>query len=108
MTIARVSSLPSIHSLGASSKASTLTKLTKIGRFAAVRHYFRDKDASFFGKAFVLFAVAYVIMPIDLIPEAIVPVLGWLDDVGIVAIALGHLARVTSKYREGALTIAAH
>ncbi len=77
-----------------------LTSLAKVGRFTAVRRYFRDKDASFFGKAFVFFALAYVIMPIDLIPEAVVPVLGWLDDVGVVALALGHLARVTAKYRE--------
>jgi uncharacterized membrane protein YkvA (DUF1232 family) len=48
----------------------------------------------------VLFAVVYVVMPFDLIPEAIIPVLGWLDDVGVVALALAHLARVTAKYRE--------
>ncbi len=78
----------------------TLSRTPKIGRLSAVRHYFKDKDASFFGKAFVVFAVAYVVTPIDLIPEAFVPVLGWLDDVGVVALALAHLARVTTKYRE--------
>ncbi|HRG96518.1 MAG TPA: DUF1232 domain-containing protein [Polyangiaceae bacterium] len=76
------------------------SSLAKVGRLSAVKRYFGDKDASFFGKAFVLFAVVYVVMPFDLIPEAIVPVLGWLDDVGVVALALAHLARVTAKYRE--------
>ena len=60
-----------------------MTRTANVGRFAALRLYFRDKDASFFGKAFVLFAVAYVATPIDLIPEAFVPVLGWLDDLGV-------------------------
>lgn len=96
MSVSRVSPLSSTR------QAAKFGPLVKVGRFAAVRHYFRDKDASFFGKAFVLFAIAYVVMPVDLIPEAFVPVLGWLDDVGVVAIALGHLARVTTKYREGA------
>jgi uncharacterized membrane protein YkvA (DUF1232 family) len=77
-----------------------ITGTANVGRFAALRLYFRDKDASFFGKAFVLFAVAYVATPIDLIPEAFVPVLGWLDDLGVVTLALWHLGRVTTKYRE--------
>lgn len=77
-----------------------MTRTANVGRFAALRLYFRDKDASFFGKAFVLFAVAYVATPIDLIPEAFVPVLGWLDDLGVVTLALWHLGRVTTKYRE--------
>lgn len=76
-----------------------LAKKSNVSRFTAVRRYFGDKEASFFGKAFVLFAVAYVATPIDLIPEAFVPVLGWLDDIGVVTLALWHLGRVTSKYR---------
>lgn len=77
-----------------------VAKKSNVGRFTAVRRYFGDKEASFFGKAFVVFAVAYVATPIDLIPEAFVPVLGWLDDIGVVALAMWHLGRVTTKYRE--------
>lgn len=94
-------------SLTSPSRSAHASSLAKVGRLAAVKRYFADKDASFFGKGFVLFAVIYVVMPIDLIPEAIVPVLGWLDDVGVVALALGHLAKVSAKYREvAALPIA--
>lgn len=77
----------------------TLARTSNVGRFAALRHYFRDKNAGFFGKAFVVFAVAYVATPIDLIPEAFLPVIGWLDDIGVVTLALWHLNKVTAKYR---------
>ncbi len=76
-----------------------LSRAGQVGRFAAVVRYFRDKDASFFGKGLVFLALFYVVMPFDVVPEAFLPVLGWLDDIGVMALALGHLARVTAKYR---------
>ena len=38
-------------------------------------------------KALLVLAVLYVVSPIDLIPD-VVPVLGWLDDIGVVTILL--------------------
>ena len=38
-------------------------------------------------KALLVLAVLYLISPIDFVPDAI-PILGWLDDVGIVAALL--------------------
>jgi uncharacterized membrane protein YkvA (DUF1232 family) len=71
----------------------------KVGRLRALGRYFRDDRASFFGKAFVLFAVAYVVFPLDAIPD-VAPVVGWLDDIGVVSLALWHLSRVLGKYRQ--------
>lgn len=76
-----------------------MTSRSKIGRFAAARRYLADKDASFVGKAFLVFAVLYVVTPIDVVPEAFLPVLGWLDDIGVVGLALFHLGRVTKRYQ---------
>ena len=71
----------------------------KVGRLRALGRYFRDGNASLFGKAFVLFAVAYVVFPLDAIPD-VAPVVGWLDDIGVVSLALWHLSRVLGRYRD--------
>ena len=52
-------------------------KLQDIGR------YFRDRQVSLARKSLALFAVAYAVMPFDAIPD-VIPVIGWLDDLGVV------------------------
>ncbi len=69
-----------------------------IGRARALVRYFRDPSASLFGKLFVLAAVVYVVCPIDLIPD--VPIVGWLDDLGVASLAAAWLSRVIGRYRE--------
>ena len=56
-------------------------------------------QASLLGKGFVLAAVAYVIMPADAIPD-LAPILGWLDDLGVMVLAFAYLANVLGDYRE--------
>ncbi len=70
----------------------------RVGNVRALARYFMDREASIFGKAFVLFTVAYIAMPIDLIPD-VAPVIGWLDDLGMATIALMFLSRVLKRYR---------
>jgi uncharacterized membrane protein YkvA (DUF1232 family) len=50
--------------------------------------FMRAKDVSGWAKAFVVFSGLYLISPIDLIPEAIFPLIGFVDDVAIVGLAL--------------------
>lgn len=69
----------------------------RIGRARALVPYFRDPSASVLGKLFVLATVAYVIWPVDLIPD--VPIVGWLDDLGFATLATAWLARVVGRYR---------
>jgi len=76
-----------------------MSRAEKVGRAAAVVRYFRDPSASFLGKGFVLFALAYVVCPVDLIPD--VPIVGWLDDIGVMSLAVGWMWRVVGVYREG-------
>jgi uncharacterized membrane protein YkvA (DUF1232 family) len=69
-----------------------------IGYVHAFFRFMFDRKAPFFGKLWIVFAVAYVIMPLDVVPD-LAPIIGWLDDLGIVAITLGYLARVLKPYR---------
>ncbi len=73
--------------------ANMTRALKRLGWTTAMWRYLRDRDASVFGKLLALFAVAYVVMPIDLIPD--VPFIGWLDD-----LVGGWLTRRISEYRD--------
>jgi uncharacterized membrane protein YkvA (DUF1232 family) len=70
----------------------------KIGRLRALARYFRDSNASIFGKLFVFAAVVYVISPVDLIPD--VPIVGWLDDMGVMSLAVAFMWKMVAKYRD--------
>jgi uncharacterized membrane protein YkvA (DUF1232 family) len=74
-----------------------MPKRPTIGRLRALVRYFRDPSAGLLGKGFVLAAVVYVICPIDLIPD--VPIVGWLDDLGVASVAMAWLGRVSARYR---------
>ena len=63
--------------------------------------YFRDDAVSLWQKLVGLLAVLYVLSPIDLIPDFI-PVLGWLDDVGVVALVAGFYVRQIRQHRSPA------
>ena len=73
--------------------------LAKIGRARALVRYFRDGEASLFGKLFVFAALVYVISPVDMIPD-VVPVVGWLDDIGVMSLAVAWMWRIVGRYRE--------
>lgn len=60
--------------------------------------YYRDPSASVFGKLVIFLALVYVVLPVDLIPD--VPIVGWLDDLGVMGLATVWLGRVVTRYRE--------
>lgn len=69
----------------------------KVGRLRALVRFFKDREASLLGKLFVLAAIFYVVWPADLIPD--VPIIGWLDDIGVMGLATAYLTRVIARYR---------
>lgn len=69
----------------------------KIGWFRALGRYYRDPSASPLGKLVIFLAMVYVVMPVDLVPD--VPILGWLDDLGVMGLATAWLTRVAARYR---------
>ncbi len=69
---------------------------------SALWRFFRDPNGSKLGKLFVLATVVYVIMPIDFVPD-LVPVIGWLDDLGMASLAAFYLAGVAKRYRAASM-----
>ena len=50
-------------------------------------------------KLLFLLAALYVLLPVDAVPE-VVPVFGWLDDLGVAALAVAFLLRTVRPYEE--------
>lgn len=72
--------------------------LPVVGSAVAAWRFFTDREASLFVKLLFVFALVYVVMPVDAIPD-VIPVVGWLDDLGVVAIATAFLWRAIEPYR---------
>lgn len=64
---------------------------------AHVSRYVRSASVARWKKLLGVLAVLYAVMPIDLIPD-VVPVLGWLDDIGFLTVAFGFIARDMAKH----------
>ncbi len=77
-----------------------LLRVAKISRLRALGRYYRDSSASVFGKLVAFVAVIYAIVPFDLIPD--VPIVGWIDDVGVMGMATAWSLRAVARYREPA------
>jgi uncharacterized membrane protein YkvA (DUF1232 family) len=58
----------------------------------------RDKAAPVWAKLLLFASVAYVVWPLDLVPDAI-PILTWLDDMGFVVAVRLILSRQLDRYR---------
>ena len=63
---------------------------------AHVSRYVRSSKVARWKKLLGVLAVAYAILPFDFIPD-MVPVIGWLDDVGFLAVAFTFIARDMAK-----------
>jgi uncharacterized membrane protein YkvA (DUF1232 family) len=68
---------------------------------AHVSRYVRSAKVARWKKLLGVFSLLYTIMPIDLIPD-VVPVLGWLDDLGFLAVAFAFIARDMAKHAKEA------
>ena len=67
--------------------------LLKIGQ---VFKFLRSKQISKTKKFFFILALVYIFVPLDIIPDTI-PVVGWLDDLGIAYLALTYVFKQMDK-----------
>jgi uncharacterized membrane protein YkvA (DUF1232 family) len=61
--------------------------------------FLRDPAAPKLPKILAVLAVLYVVIPTDIIPD-VIPILGWLDDLGLTGVALAYLATKAAKYED--------
>ncbi len=66
-------------------------------KLAAVRNFLKDSSVAKWRKALLLGAVAYAVFPFDAVPDTI-PVLGWLDDIGLLAMAASAVWRDVKRH----------
>ena len=46
------------------------------------------KNKESLSRIFLILAVIYIISPLDIVPEVLIPVLGWVDDFAVGALAI--------------------
>jgi len=66
--------------------------------FKVVRFFF-SRRTPLAPKLLSLLAVAYVVWPVDLIPD-VAPLLGWLDDAGVVSLAMAWVFKKVAEMDE--------
>ena len=55
----------------------------------------KDGRVPLLGKATLVLAIGYFLWPVDLIPEAVMPVIGHVDDLGVLLAGLRYLLHQT-------------
>jgi uncharacterized membrane protein YkvA (DUF1232 family) len=60
--------------------------------------YVRDPRVPLWRRLAGLFAVIYFVMPLDALPD-VVPILGWLDDVGVLSAAAFFMVREVQRHQ---------
>lgn len=69
------------------------------GLSTKVIRYFRDPSVSLWRKLAGAAALAYTVMPLDAVPD-VIPVLGWLDDLGVLSAATWFIVREIRRHDE--------
>ena len=69
-----------------------------LNTLTATWRFFRDPRASLGIKLLFVFAVFYLVFPFDVVPD-VLPFVGWLDDLGLVAIATTFLFKAVGPYK---------
>lgn len=69
------------------------------GDLVAMGRLLRDRGASRWLKLLVVLTIAYVVWPLDLLPDFAAPLVAWIDDVGVVLAIRLILSRQLERYR---------
>ena len=81
--------------------------MTTLQRVQRLLYFLRDPRVAKLPRFAVLAAAAYLLWPVDLLPELALPLVGWLDDATLVWMALRWLTKAgeEAEQKAGALDI---
>lgn len=66
--------------------------------FADIWKFLRNPKSPLLPKVIAMLAILYLLWPIDLIPD-MAPILGWLDDIGIISLAIWYLRQQVTQHQ---------
>ncbi|MDP3274209.1 MAG: YkvA family protein [Deltaproteobacteria bacterium] len=72
----------------------------------ALWRYLRDPAVGWGPRIAVFVALAYIVFPFDAVPD-VLPVLGWLDDLGVGTLVAAWIARKTAAHENASLAASA-
>ncbi|MBI5654372.1 DUF1232 domain-containing protein [Candidatus Uhrbacteria bacterium] len=70
-----------------------------IPNWSNIWRFIRDPKSDWKPKVLAILAILYLIWPLDLAPD-LIPLLGWLDDIGFDVVAVWYLMHATNRYLE--------
>ena len=73
--------------------------LSLLARPGAVVRFFKNPKSPLLPKIGLVFAALYLVSPIDAIPD-LTPILGWIDDAGLMTVAVGWLLSHVQRAEE--------
>ena len=80
-------------------KANRRNVFKILSHLKALKKYMLDKDVKWVRKSIVVAAILYFITPIDAVPD-IAPLIGFLDDFGVIAWTIRFLGSEIKEYYE--------
>jgi len=70
----------------------------------SITGYVKDPQVGLWRKLVGVAGVAYVVWPLDAIPD-VIPLLGWLDDLGVLSLAAWFVVREVRRHAKRARTL---
>ncbi len=77
--------------ISAMKSAEALTAVQKLSR------YLKDPKVSLWRKLTGLWALLYLLSPVDAVPD-VIPVVGWLDDLGVLSVVAYFIIREVRRH----------
>ncbi len=71
--------------------------LRSILRLRQLPRYLKDPSVSLLKKVAIAASMVYIISPVDAIPD-IIPIVGWLDDIGVLGLLITALMHELDEY----------